>query len=69
VSDALFRWVAGVILIGSIGLSAIIGASQHGILGAVAGLLSGGIIGGVVAAFVLLLLAIGRAAFGGRKDS
>lgn len=68
-SDALFRWVAGVILIGSIGLSVITGASQHGLLGAVAGLLSGGIIGGVVAAFVLLLLAIGRAVFGGRKDS
>jgi hypothetical protein len=68
VSDAIFKWIAGLILIGSIGLSVIIGANQHGTLGAVAGLLSGAIIGGVIAAFVLLLIAIGRAVLGGRKD-
>jgi hypothetical protein len=66
--DALFRWVAGVILIGSIGLNVIIGANQHGALGAVAGLLSGAIVGAIVAAFVLLLMVIGRAVIGGRKD-
>ena len=67
-SDALFKWIAGLILIGSIGLNVIIGANQHGTLGAVAGLLSGAIIGVVVAALVLLLIVIGRAVIGGRKD-
>ena len=67
-SDALFRWIVGLILIGSIGLNVIIGANQHGTLGAVAGLLSGAIIGVVVAAFVLLLMVIGRAVIGGRRD-
>jgi hypothetical protein len=66
--NAFFKWVAGVILLGSIGLNVIIGANQHGTLGAVAGLLSGVIVGAIVAAFVLLLMVIGRAAIGGWKD-
>jgi hypothetical protein len=69
VSDALFKWIAGLILIGSIGLNVIIGANQHGTLGAVAGLLSGAIVGAVAAAFVLLLIVISRAVIGGRKDN
>jgi hypothetical protein len=68
VSNALFRWIAGLILIGSIGLNVIIGVNQHGTLGAVAGLISGAIIGGVVAAFVFLLLVVSRAVIGRRKD-
>jgi hypothetical protein len=68
VSNALFRWIAGLILIGSIGLNVIIGVNQHGTLGAVAGLLSGAIIGGVVAALVLLLMIIGLAVIGRRKN-
>jgi hypothetical protein len=68
VSDALSRWIAGLILIGSIGLNVIIGANQHGTLGAVAGLISGAIIGGVVAALVLLIMVIGRAVIGRQKD-
>jgi hypothetical protein len=55
-------------MIGSIGLNVIIGANQHGALGVVAGLLSGGIIGFVAAALVLLLMVICRAVIGGRKD-
>jgi hypothetical protein len=68
VSDALFRWIAGLILIGAIGLNVSIGVNQHGTLGAVAGLISGAIIGGVSAAFVFLLLVISRAVIGRRKD-
>ena len=67
-SDALFKWIAGPILIGSIGLNAVIGANQHGTLGAVAGSLSGAIIGVVVAALVLLIILVGRAVMGRRKD-
>jgi hypothetical protein len=68
VSDALFKWIVGLILIGSIGLNVIIGANQHGSLGAVSGLLSGAIVGVVVAAFVLLVMVIGRAVIRGRRD-
>jgi hypothetical protein len=68
VSDALFKWIVGLILIGSIGLNVIIGANQHGSLGAVSGLLSGAIVGVVVAAFLFLVMVIGRAVIRGRRD-